>query len=86
WRLKFDPEAEIGQKAHFRMDTIYRKEASMMKKGKHLLIIAVIAGLFLGFLGAIEDAAAGGKILIYSPWKDKVMKQFTALFEEKTGI
>ncbi|MBW2539776.1 MAG: hypothetical protein JRE27_09245, partial [Deltaproteobacteria bacterium] len=58
----------------------------MMKKGKHLLIIAVIAGLFLGFFGAIEDAAAGGKILIYSPWKDKVMKQFTALFEEKTGI
>jgi iron(III) transport system substrate-binding protein len=58
----------------------------MMKKGKHLLIIAVIAGLFLGFLGAIEDAAAGDKILIYSPWKDKVMKQFTALFEEKTGI
>ncbi|MFV1957350.1 MAG: ABC transporter substrate-binding protein [bacterium] len=30
--------------------------------------------------------SAGGSILIYSPWKDGVMKKFTTLFEEKTGI
>jgi len=56
-----------------------------MKK-TNLFIFVLIIGFVVGFWGGLDQAYAGGKILIYSPWKDKVMKQFNALFEKKTGI
>ncbi|MFQ6078942.1 MAG: substrate-binding domain-containing protein, partial [Thermodesulfobacteriota bacterium] len=46
-------------------------------------VLMIIVGLTLG---SVDAAPAGGKILIYSPWKDKVMKKFNALFEKKTGV
>jgi len=57
-----------------------------MKVKKNLFIFAVISALLFAPFVAMEAASAGGKILIYSPWKDKVMKQFNALFEKETGI
>ena len=51
--------------------------------------MALVAALTLVLVTAgIPSPAqsAGGSILIYSPWKDAVMKKFTTLFEEKTGI
>lgn len=33
-----------------------------------------------------SPAFAGGKILVYSPWKDEIMQKFGALFEKETGI
>lgn len=30
--------------------------------------------------------AAGGKILVYSPWKDEIMRQFGEVFEKETGV
>lgn len=57
-----------------------------MKSRRNLFVFIVISlFIFCPFAG-IKAASAGGKILIYSPWKDKVMKQFNALFETKTGI
>jgi iron(III) transport system substrate-binding protein len=47
------------------------------------LLLMIVAGLLLG---SVDAVSAGGKILIYSPWKDKVMKEFNALFEKQTGI
>ena len=31
-------------------------------------------------------AFAGGKILVYSPWKDEIMQKFGEIFEKETGI
>jgi iron(III) transport system substrate-binding protein len=33
-----------------------------------------------------SPAFAGGKILIYSPWKDEIMQKFGEIFEKETGI
>jgi ABC-type thiamine transport system substrate-binding protein len=30
-------------------------------------------------------AFAGGKILVYSPWKDEIMQKFGEMFEKETG-
>jgi len=57
-----------------------------METRKGLFVCVVLAGLFLGLAGMTQEAAAEGKILIYSPWKDSVMKEFTELFEKTTGI
>ncbi|NQU16035.1 MAG: ABC transporter substrate-binding protein [Desulfobacteraceae bacterium] len=57
-----------------------------MKKRKLLspVLCLMLAAAFV--LGHSDLSSADGKILIYSPWKDKVMKEFNALFKEKTGI
>lgn len=57
-----------------------------MKLNKNLFVFMVVSVLILGPFAAMEAASAGGKVLIYSPWKDKVMKKFNALFEKQTGI
>lgn len=57
-----------------------------MKKRDFLVVgflLMIVVGLVLG---PVDAVSAGGKILIYSPWKDKVMKKFNALFQEKSGI
>jgi len=53
-----------------------------MRSIKSLLVL----GLCLGLLATVAVAAEKGPILIYSPWKTEVMKQFTDLFYQKTGI
>jgi iron(III) transport system substrate-binding protein len=63
---------------------------------KKLVVIICVLFLISPLLfsgGQKEDATEGevkgkatGKILIYSPWKDEVMLQFTKLFEQETGI
>ncbi|MFQ5859381.1 MAG: hypothetical protein ACE5LU_27605 [Anaerolineae bacterium] len=40
----------------------------------------------LGVLVGGSGAWGAEKILIYSPWKDKVMRKFNELFAKKTGI
>jgi iron(III) transport system substrate-binding protein len=59
-------------------------EADVMKKS--LFVVLMMVGLGLGLFGGLENASAEGKILIYSPWKDSVMKEFLELFEQQTGI
>ncbi len=57
-----------------------------MKRITFLLTFVFAAALLLPILAPVNGHSAGGTILIYSPWKDSVMKEFTKLFEEKTGI
>lgn len=42
--------------------------------------------LLIGLLVSGDNAWSAEKILIYSPWKDEVMRQFADLFAKKTGI
>ncbi len=56
----------------------------MMRRS--LISWMVVVGMIAGLFGFAQDAAAEGRILIYSPWKDSVMKEFTDLFEQQTGI
>ncbi|MBW1972649.1 MAG: hypothetical protein DRP55_00830 [Spirochaetes bacterium] len=53
----------------------------MNKRVKFILVF-----IFIAIFSLSTNLYAGGKILIYSPWKDKVMKRFNTLFEKKTGI
>lgn len=46
----------------------------------------ICMAVLLGVLGGGSGAWGAEKILIYSPWKDKVMRKFNELFEKKTGI
>jgi iron(III) transport system substrate-binding protein len=57
-----------------------------MKLNRNLFVFMVVSVLIVGPFAAVEGAPAGGKVLIYSPWKDKVMKRFNALFEKQIGI
>ena len=57
-----------------------------MKSRNYVLILTAVAVMLCGIFGALQDASAEGKVLIYSPWKDGVMKEFRELFEQKTGI
>lgn len=57
-----------------------------MKSRNYVLILTAVAVMLCGIFGVLQAASAEGKILIYSPWKDSVMKEFRELFEQKTGI
>jgi iron(III) transport system substrate-binding protein len=64
-----------------------KKERRRKMKKKYLIIVGLLLMVVAGVvLGTFDAVSAGGKILIYSPWKDKVMKEFNALFEKQTGI
>jgi len=52
-------------------------------KNKGLFIPVVAALCFLAFTGPSFSA---GKILVYSPWKDEIMRNFGTMFEKETGI
>jgi len=56
-----------------------------MKKLLIFLALAVFSAA-TAFSGAQQEAGGEkGKILIYSPWKDSVMREFLDLFEKQTG-
>lgn len=57
----------------------------MKKRGLFTLFLSLMTVAALQ-LSPQNVAFASERILIYSPWKDKVMKEFNALFEKKTGI
>ena len=52
-----------------------------MKSKKYVFILTAVAVMFCVMFGVLQEASAEGKILIYSPWKDGVMKEFRDLFE-----
>lgn len=57
-----------------------------MKSRNYVFILTAVVVMIWGIFGVLQDASAEGKILIYSPWKDSVMKEFRDLFEQKTGM
>ena len=57
-----------------------------MKGRNYVLMLTAVAVMFCGIFSGLDDASAEGEILIYSPWKDSVMKEFRDLFEQQTGI
>src|SRR4030042_2972736 len=54
-----------------------------MKKVSFLIRLG-FAGLIILALAA--PSFAGGKIVVYSPWKDEIMRQFGEVFEKETGV
>jgi iron(III) transport system substrate-binding protein len=52
-------------------------------KRKRILIFAVAAMYLSLFAGS---SLAAGKILVYSPWKDEIMRSFGEMFAKETGI
>jgi iron(III) transport system substrate-binding protein len=54
-----------------------------MSIGRYLSLLASFCFVVLVFSA---PAFAGGKILVYSPWKDEIMQKFGEIFEKETGI
>ncbi|MBI5966704.1 MAG: ABC transporter substrate-binding protein [Deltaproteobacteria bacterium] len=54
-----------------------------MSKMRYLALLGSVCFLVLGFS---TPSFAGGKILVYSPWKDEIMQKFGGIFEKETGI
>ncbi len=48
--------------------------------------LAAMSVFLLSILSLPGPSFAGGKILVYSPWKDEIMKKFGDLFAKETGI
>ncbi len=53
-----------------------------MSIGRYLSLLASFCFVVLMFSA---PAFAGGKILVYSPWKDEIMQKFGEMFEKETG-
>jgi iron(III) transport system substrate-binding protein len=54
-----------------------------MKTLKNWMILG-LAWVFI--LGTSVPGMAGGKIMVYSPWKDEIMQKFGEMFQKETGI
>jgi iron(III) transport system substrate-binding protein len=54
-----------------------------MKKVSFLIRLGFACLIILAFAA---PSFAGGKILVYSPWKDEIMRQFGEVFEKETGV
>jgi iron(III) transport system substrate-binding protein len=54
-----------------------------MKKFCYFSWLAFFSLSILMFCGSAD---AGGKILVYSPWKDEIMQKFGEMFEKETAI
>jgi iron(III) transport system substrate-binding protein len=52
-----------------------------MKKGRLFISIAAVIFLFM----SAGSSLAAGKILVYSPWKDEIMRSFGEMFAKETG-
>ncbi len=64
----------------------YLKEAFMRKIIlASMLILLVVIPIFAGGEQEEQEAEGKGKALVYSPWKDDVMREFIDLFESTTG-
>jgi iron(III) transport system substrate-binding protein len=53
-------------------------------KTRQILLGLGLVGFIL--LGAAPPTVAGGKIMVYSPWKDEIMQKFGEMFQRETGI
>jgi iron(III) transport system substrate-binding protein len=54
-----------------------------MKRVRYLIWLGFVCFVILVFSTL---SFAGGKILVYSPWKDEIMQKFGEVFEKETGI
>ena len=54
-----------------------------MNKGRYL---SLLTSFCLAILVFSSPTFGGGKILVYSPWKDEIMQKFGETFEKETGI
>jgi len=54
-----------------------------MLKVRYLMGLVFVGLIVLSFSAT---SYAGGKILVYSPWKDEIMRKFGEMFEQETGI